>query len=192
MDVAQRLILQKGFSGVAIDEIVYEAEITKGGFFYHFKNRNDLARSLMVRYLEEDDRVLRELVARAESLVDDPLQRVLAFLKLYSELMSSMDEVHPGCLVASYTYESHQFDPEVVQLTREGAESWKRLFLEQLRPALDTHECDVPLEDLSDTLNVMLEGGILMSRLQENNELLARQILVFRDYVRRVFRPRAV
>lgn len=191
LDVSQRLILQKGFSGTAIDEIVYEAEITKGGFFYHFKNRNDLARSLMVRYLEEDERIISGLIARARDLVDDPMQRVLAFLKLYSELVSSMDEVHPGCLVASYTYESQQFDDEIRDLVREGAESWKRMFLTHFEPVLETHECDVPLEDLADMLNALLEGGILMSRLTGTNDLLARQLLLFRDYVKRVLHPKA-
>ena len=52
LDVAQSLVLAKGFSGTSIDEIVADADITKGGFFYHFKGKNDLARELMRRYWE--------------------------------------------------------------------------------------------------------------------------------------------
>jgi len=194
LDVSQRLILQKGFSGVAIDEIVYEADITKGGFFYHFKNRNDLARSLMERYLEEDDRLIRGLIERAKTLVDDPLQRVLAFLTLYADLLQQVEGVHPGCLVASYTYESQMFDEEVVALTRAGTESWKRMFIEHFAPVLETHDTDVPVEDLADMLNALLEGGILLSRIMGDNAVLNKQILLFRDYVKRVFhrRPDAV
>ncbi len=191
LDVSQRLILQNGFSGTTIDEIIYEAGITKGGFFYHFKNRNDLARELMVRFLEDDDRILNELVARARELVDDPLQQVLAFLKLYAETVEAMDEVHPGCLVASYTYESNQFDKEIRQLTREGVESWRRLFLAQFERVQQQYDCDVPLENLADMLNALLEGGIVISRIQDSNRILALQMLQFRDYVRRVFRPKA-
>ena len=190
LDVAQRLILQKGYAGTAIDEIVYEAEITKGGFFYHFKNRNDLARALMLRYLEEDERIFRGLVAEAHALVDDPLQRVLAFLKLLADMLGKLDDTHPGCLAASFTYESQQFDVEIRNMTQEGVESWKRLFLEQFEPVMETHDCDVPLEDLADMLNVSLEGAILLSRIEDSNRVLSRQIMLFRDYVRRVFRPR--
>lgn len=191
LDVSQRLILQKGFSGTAIDEIVYEADITKGGFFYHFKNRNDLARSLMQRYLDEDERILKELIDRASALVDDPLQRVLAFLKLYAELLADMEEAHPGCLVASYTYESLQFDADVRDMTRDGIEGWKAMFVELFEPVLQTHSCEVELGDLADMLNALLEGGILLSRLQGNNRVLGQQVLMFRDYVRRVFTPLA-
>ncbi len=191
LDVSQRLILQKGFSGVAIDEIVYEAEITKGGFFYHFKNRSDLARSLMERYLEDDDRIIKDLRTQSCELVDDPLQRVLAFLKLYADALGQVEEVHPGCLVASFTYESQQFDEVIHEQVRQGAESWKRLFIEHAEPALETHECEVSLDDLGDMLNAILEGGILMSRIEGNNAILHRQIMLFRDYVRRVFHPKA-
>lgn len=191
LDVSQRLILQNGFSGTAIDEIIYEAGITKGGFFYHFKNRSDLARQLMVRFLEEDDRILNELVDRARDLVDDPLQQVLAFLKLYAETVEAMEEVHPGCLVASYTYESNQFDAEIQQLTREGVDSWRRLFLALFERVQQDYECEVSIENLADMLNALLEGGIVMSRIQGSNRILAQQMLQFRDYIRRVFHPRA-
>ena len=191
LDASQRLILQKGFSGTGLDEIVYEAGLTKGGFLYHFKNRDDLAYALMERYLEEDDRILNDLVAQASELVDDPFQRVLAFLKLYADLLGGLDGAHPGCLVASYTYESQQFDPRVRELTRRGVQSWKAIFVRLFEHALETHESEVPLEDLGDMLNSLLEGSILLSRIDGSNEILRKQVLLFRDYVRRVFSPRA-
>jgi len=187
LDVSQRLILRNGFSGTAIDEIIYEAGITKGGFFYHFKNRGDLARQLIVRFLEEDTRILSELIDRARSLVDDPFQQVLAFLKLYSETVEHMDEVHPGCLVASYTYESNQFSPEIRELAREGVEAWKRLFTEQFERVLEEYDTSANVEDLADMLNALIEGGIVLSRLNGDNTLLARQMLQFRDYLQSVF-----
>ena len=36
LTVAEQLILQQGYSGTAIDQIIENASITKGGFFYHF------------------------------------------------------------------------------------------------------------------------------------------------------------
>ena len=51
---AERIILQRGYSGTSIEEIIGEAGITKGGFFYHFNGKNDLARSLILRYLDND------------------------------------------------------------------------------------------------------------------------------------------
>ena len=45
LDIAEAGVLAKGFAGTSIDEIIAEAEITKSGFFYHFRDKNELARA---------------------------------------------------------------------------------------------------------------------------------------------------
>ena len=42
LDVAQEAVLAKGFDATSIDEIVASAEITRSGFFYHFRDKNAL------------------------------------------------------------------------------------------------------------------------------------------------------
>ena len=54
MDIAYESIVQKGFAATSIEELVEAAGITKSGFFYHFKDKNDLARQLFERFLNED------------------------------------------------------------------------------------------------------------------------------------------
>jgi len=47
LDAAQSLILERGFSGMSLDDIVKQVGITKGAFFYHFKSKNDLGKALI-------------------------------------------------------------------------------------------------------------------------------------------------
>jgi AcrR family transcriptional regulator len=51
LDAAQRSILEKGFTATSIDELIAECGLTKGGFFYHFKDKTDLAKALLQRYI---------------------------------------------------------------------------------------------------------------------------------------------
>src|SRR3546814_17549275 len=51
LDFAYDAIIQKGFAATSIEELVEAAGITKSGFFYHLKDKNDLARQLLERYL---------------------------------------------------------------------------------------------------------------------------------------------
>src|SRR3546814_10625097 len=51
LDFAYGAIIEKGFAATSIEELVEAAGITKSGFFYHFKDKNDLARQLLERYL---------------------------------------------------------------------------------------------------------------------------------------------
>ena len=46
LDVAYEAIVQKGFAATSIEELVEAAGITKSGFFYHFRDKNDMARQL--------------------------------------------------------------------------------------------------------------------------------------------------
>ena len=52
--MAQEAILAKGFDATSIEEIVAAAEITRSGFFYHFRDKNELARALLEVSIEHD------------------------------------------------------------------------------------------------------------------------------------------
>lgn len=186
---AEKLILQRGYSGTSIERIISESGITKGGFFYHFDGKNDLAKHLILRYLEQDAVFFNGLLERARALTEDPLQQLLIFLKLMGEAMTDLPGSHPGCLVASFTYESHQFDAEVRRLNAEGILSWRRIFIEQLTEIIEKYpmKIELPLDNLADMLTSIIEGGIVISRCLDDKNVLPNQILQFRNYIRLLF-----
>jgi AcrR family transcriptional regulator len=49
LDLAERAILEKGYAATSIEELIAAAGITKSGFFYHFREKSDLAKALMRR-----------------------------------------------------------------------------------------------------------------------------------------------
>lgn len=186
---AESMILQRGYSGTSIEEIIGEAGITKGGFFYHFDGKNDLARSLMVRYLERDGRFFNDLSERAQALTEDPLQQFLLFLKLMAEQLEDMPGAHPGCLVASFTYEAQQFDNEIRRLNSEGVLSWRELFVMHLERIAAEYPMKIEqsVVELADLLTSVIEGGIVMSKVLDDAEMLPKQLLQYRSYIRLVF-----
>jgi len=186
---AESIILQRGYSGTSIEEIINKAGITKGGFFYHFEGKNDLARKLMLRYLDGDMAFFNGLSKRAQSLTEDPLQQFLLFLKLMAEAMDDLPGAHPGCLVASFTYEAHQFDDEVRDLNTQGVLSWRRIFLEHFEKVSEKYpmKIETPLEELADMLSSIIEGGIIMSKVLGDRHILPKQLLQYRSYIRLVF-----
>jgi AcrR family transcriptional regulator len=189
MATAEGIILQRGYSGTSIEEIITEAGITKGGFFYHFDGKNDLARNLILRYLRNDVTFFSGLADRAQSLTEDPLQQLLIFLKLMAEAMQDLPDTHPGCLVASFAYEAEQFDDEIRELNAEGVLSWRAMFLEHFEKVVEKYPMKIekPLEELADMLSSVIEGGIVMSKVLNDRNVLPNQILQFRNYVRLAF-----
>ena len=189
LETAERLILQSGYSGTSIERIITESGITKGGFFYHFDGKIDLARNLIKRYLQQDEQFFAGLRERAVSLTEDPLQQLLIFLKLMAEALANLPAAHPGCLVASFTYESQQFDDEVRALNATGLLSWRRMFTEMLEAARagSPAKAEPSTEVLADMLTSVIEGGIVMSRCLGDKNILPEQLLQYRNYIRLLF-----
>ena len=61
LEAAEAAVLEKGFAATSIEELIAAVGITKNGFFYHFKDKGELARALLVRYIEHEETLFDEL-----------------------------------------------------------------------------------------------------------------------------------
>ncbi|HAY06948.1 MAG TPA: TetR/AcrR family transcriptional regulator [Hyphomonas sp.] len=189
MDIAQASVLEKGFSATSIEEIITEAGITKSGFFYHFKDKNDLAKALVERYIHDEVSLLDEVFAQADSLSEDPLHSFLIFLKLLAERLADLPNGHPGCIVASCCYQEQLFSQDVRDLCAGGHLTWRRVMRGRLDRIAAKYppKVDVDFEALADMFSALADGGIILSRSLKDPSKLAQQLLLYRGFVRTVF-----
>jgi AcrR family transcriptional regulator len=187
--LAEAAVLEKGFASTSIDELIAGAGITKSGFFYHFKDKGDLAKALLERYVAHNQALLADIFARADQLNEDPLHGFLVALKLFAETMADLPGTHPGCLSASFCYQDRLFDREVRELNRAGTSCWRAMFRGRLEAIAARYppKLAVDMGDLADMANTLVDGGIILSRLFDDREVLPRQILLYREFVRAVF-----
>ena len=189
LDVAQDSVLAKGFDATSIEEIVAGAEITKSGFFYHFRDKNALAHALIERHIEVEDALFDGLFERAAELSDDPLQRALIGLKLLAELNEDMPGGHPGCLVATAAYQDRLFDAQVRQANRKAVLGWRRRFRAMFDDIAQSYApCEpVELDALADMVSAVIEGGIVIARALEEPSATSQQVMLLRSYVKLLF-----
>ena len=189
LDITQAAILQKGFAATSLDEIIAEAGITKSGFFYHFRDKNELAKALLQRYIVDEDRFFDDLFARADSLNEDPLHGFLIFLKLFADAMSDLPNGHPGCVAASYCYQDQLFSREIQDLYRGVFTSWRERFRARLELIARRYppKVSIDLDTLADMLSAVADGGIILSKSMRDPSLLPRQIMLYRSFVRVTF-----
>ena len=189
MDLAYESLIEKGFAATSIEELVEAAGITKSGFFYHFKDKNDLARELFERFLDEDKAILDTLESRARELSDDPLQSFLIFLNIYAQMMDDMEALHPGCMVATVTYQERMFDAEVKQMNVDYLLSMRRRFVRWIEEIVAKYPPagEVVPEDIADLLNVIVEGAIIQSKALKDPGLMGRQTRLYRNHVKLLF-----
>ncbi len=186
LEVAERAVLAKGFAATSIEELISAVGITKSGFFYHFKDKAELAKGLLLRYLEQDRVVLDDIFRRGDELHDDPLHGFLVGLKLLAEMMANLPEAHPGCLAASFAYQDQLFNREIRQLNAEGVLAWRKRFRERLDLIATKYppRFEVDFDALADMAATLVEGALILGRLLNDVTILPRQVLLYRDLVR--------
>jgi AcrR family transcriptional regulator len=191
LKIAEASVLAKGFAATSIDEIIAEAGITKSGFFYHFKDKNELARAMIRRYASVEDEFFDSLFDRARQLADDPLQAFLIGLKLLAEMLRDLPNGHPGCLIASVCYQERLFDREVRNLMAKTVKAWNTRFLSYLEEIAAIHppRAAVDLADLAKMLSCVVDGAIIMSKALHDPHELERQVLAYRAFIKLVFTP---
>ena len=189
LDVAEAAILEKGFAATSIDELIAAVGITKNGFFYHFKDKSELARALLVRYVAREDTLFDDLFRRADELDEDPLHGFLVGLKMMSEVMADLPSGHPGCLVAAFCYQDRLFDREVRDLYTSAMLGWRRRFRERLELIVARYppRIAVDLDHLADMLSAIAEGGIVVSKVVKDKRALSQQLMLYREFIRAVF-----
>ena len=186
---AESIILERGFAGTTIEEIIGKAAITKGGFFYHFNGKAELARALIDRYIEMDTNVFISLSERADTLSEDPLQQTLLFLNLFAEMVAGMTDVHPGCLAAAFTYESQQFDEQIRERIQQGMMEWQKIIADRLQAIAELYppRTETDLNALADMFTACVEGGIILAMASGNNRALIEQVQNYRTHLRLLF-----
>lgn len=187
--IAETAVLAKGFAATSIEEIIAAAGITKSGFFYHFKDKAELAKALLLRYLAHDRQLLDDLFNRADELNEDPLHGFLVGLKMFAEMMANMTEAHPGCLTASFVYQDQLFNREVRDLNAEGLLRWRQRFRERFDLIAQSYPPreGVDLDALADMAATLIEGALILSRALRDPAIPAQQVMLYREFVRCVF-----
>jgi len=191
LDAAQAAVLTKGFSGTSIDELVAAVGISKSGFFYHFRDKTQLAKALLERYVEEDDQIFDQVFAQADDLSEDPLHSFLIGLKMLAKIFEDLPDGHPGCMVASICYHEQLFDQEIRRINAEAVLGWRARFRARLEGVAQhySQRITVSLDDLADMLSAVVDGGIILSKATGDTSSLPRQLLLYRDFIRLIFQP---
>jgi TetR/AcrR family transcriptional repressor of nem operon len=191
LEIAESAVLAKGFGATSIEELIAEAGLTKSGFFYHFKDKNELAVGLLRRYEGQNDRLLAAVFGRARQLSDDPLQSFLIGLTLFSERVAALPGGHPGCIVASMSYQDRIFDKavreEVVRITAD----WSRYFrglLDEIAAVYPPRE-PIDLDQLARMVCCSIDGGIILGKALAFPNVLPEQLLMIRTHIKLLFSP---
>lgn len=191
LDATEELVFEHGFAATSLDSVLERAALTKGAFFYHFRNKADLGYALIERFAARDLEFLESTMQRAERLSSDPVQQLLIFVGLVVDPFEALAEPASGCLFASYIYQRLEFPDTVAKIAAASVLKWRALILEKLMAIAEGTDLDpdLDLEALADQLTVVVEGSYVLSKVLSDPGLPARQLRHFRRYLELLLLP---
>ncbi|WP_295773339.1 TetR/AcrR family transcriptional regulator [uncultured Mucilaginibacter sp.] len=89
---AFELIYRNGFQATSIDDIIATTQVTKGAFFYHFKNKEEMGLAMISEVMHPG---MQEAMIKPLLVAEDPATEIYAMMK--GLLQSPMFDVRYGC-----------------------------------------------------------------------------------------------
>jgi TetR/AcrR family transcriptional repressor of nem operon len=189
IDIGTAIFTQKGFSSTGLDEIVQQAEVPKGSFYYYFASKEEFAHAVIRNYAgyfaKKLDRTLGD-----ESLA--PLARLKAFAEDATHGVLRY-EFKRGCLVGNLGQEMASLEAEFRVVLLQVLDEWR----ERFRTCIDAAKAAGEIETTVDSAALAhffwsaWEGAVLCAKLEESTRALDNVTTLFFDQMLRPVPPRA-
>ena len=170
----------KGYSGVALSDVMEVTGLQKGGIYNHFESKEQLA----VEAFEYAVSLIGERLRQALTGKTGARERLRAFL-IFFEDYSRNPPVPGGCPIMNTAIEHDDGNPELRKRSRAAMERWRRFLLRTVEHGIESGELrrDIDPEQVATILIATIEGSIMMSKLYRDHAHIDRALAHLKHYV---------
>lgn len=167
---ATQVFHRKGFLTTTINDLLNATGMTKGNLYFHFASKEEVG----LEVLQQARYAFRQFLDDALK-GDTPGARLDSFFRHAMERNRSKGFVG-GCLFGNTALEACDNAPPFVNLIREVFDEWIDKLEETIRAAQANGEVrkDLPADHLAELVVGTIEGGIMQSRLKQEEGPLKR------------------
>jgi TetR/AcrR family transcriptional repressor of nem operon len=183
IDATVALMLKRGFNATTVDEICAEAGVTKGSFFYHFENKDDIGQAVVKAWGEFGQSVYAE----AWKQPGEPLEEI-------HRLFDIMDGVTKRpepcvCLVGILTQEMSGEHPGFSAACARELDIWAEMFRSRLEAAKQQLKPAIKFDpgEVAWFITSLWQGSALVGRPRQSTEMIRANLRLARAYVDSLF-----
>lgn len=175
------VIREKGYSAMRVEDICDRAGLTKGGFFHHFKGKEDFAVCCANYWSEMTGHFFAGAPYHQHI---DPLDRVMGYLDFRkANLKGAVPEF--TCLVGTMVQEAYDSNPAIreacdASISGHAAEVAKDIAAAKARYAPDARWTP---ESLALHTQAVIQGAFILAKAKQGPEIAAETI----DHLKRYF-----
>jgi TetR/AcrR family transcriptional regulator, transcriptional repressor for nem operon len=177
---------QKGYAGTAVSDLMRATGLEKGGIYRHFESKQELAEDVF----DHAWKVAMDTRFEGTGEIPNAVDRLKQVVRNFRDRRSGL--VPGGCPLLNTAIDSDDGNPQL----RAKARRALRLWLERLESIADEGKSkgdvrsDVDSAKLASLIASTLEGSLMVSRLQRNEEPLDLACLHLEEYIETRIRAR--
>jgi TetR/AcrR family transcriptional repressor of nem operon len=185
LDVAVRVVREKGYNATTVDELCAAADVTKGAFFHHFKSKEDMAVAAADHWSANTAELFSQAAYHDRP---DPLDRVLAYIDMRVDLISGAVPEFT-CFAGTLTQEVFLTHPAIRQACYGSIFGHARTLEEDLAEAIEKYQPHGGLtaRSLATHTQAVVQGAFIVAKAADDPELAIDSILHLRRYFELLF-----
>ena len=158
LDIAERLVQNRGFNGFSYADVAEQLSITTPALHYHFASKAELGEALISRYAARFGVALEQI----DATVTDAPAKLTAYAELYLDVLRDHRMCLCGMLAAEYKTLPEPMTETVIQFF-DSNEHWLAHVLEQGRLDKTLQFAGTTIEAARMIVGA-LEGAMLLAR----------------------------
>ncbi|MBW1841447.1 MAG: TetR/AcrR family transcriptional regulator [Deltaproteobacteria bacterium] len=180
-----KLFSLKGFLSTSLQDILSAANTSKGGFYNHFKSKEDL----FFQVLDEARSIWREKNLTGLDEIGNPVERIKRFLENFRDLYLKDSENFPGgCIFITFAVELNDQRPHLSREVNKGFIGLKRMIkriLDEGKASGDLNET-ITTDDITEMLFAGILGATVMYGVDRSTVNLDRSVDALIDYLEKI------
>ncbi|OBZ19448.1 TetR family transcriptional regulator [Bacillus sp. FJAT-27264] len=171
---------QRGYAGTSLNDIIADTGIKKGGIYRHFTSKDEIALEAYNYAASLVSGKFAEAVDREQSASG----RLLAFFRVYEDVVDNPPFIG-GCPMQNTAVESDDTHTELRDRARQGLHTYLDMMKSIILDGMNSGEFkeDLDAEALASFAFSLLEGGILLSKLDGDNKHMQINTACFASYL---------
>ncbi len=183
IEKAAALFNQQGYAGSSMSDIMQVTRLQKGGIYNHFRSKDDLALQAFDYAVSQIQKRYREAWASKQHAVER-LQAIVDVFRIYINNPEN-PIIKGGCPLLNTAIESDDAHPALKARAQQAMDSWRLLFRRIIEKGLKKGEVNpnIDADEVASIMISLLEGSIMMSKLNDDSIHLERAIKHLTNYI---------
>ena len=179
VQMALRLMLDKGYAGTSVDEICETAEVSKGSFYHYFSTKEEIGLAALEAFIQHGTQLME---GGEYQHIEDPVERVFGYLN-HAETVSKKIW-GDGCLLGTFALDLARTHPaiqaQVIALFDQVEINMTKMF----QPIASLSKHNPTATQLARQYMAMLEGSIVLAKAYGDWKRIPQALQGFQEYIR--------